>query len=70
MVAIFLYQTLNDLSHVVEDAVLDLITLVVGEMSKVLGEEGTADTLNICLSFDDFDDGRDFDDSRSGKDEH
>lgn len=50
---------------------LDLIALVVGEMNKVPGfsdpgggEGGSPDSL---LSFEDLDDGRDFDDARSGK---
>lgn len=63
-------QELNSLSHVVEDAVLDLIALVVAEMNKVIGvSAGTRpEGLTSYLSFEDLDDSRDNDDSRSGTD--
>jgi hypothetical protein len=62
---------LNALSRVIEDALFDLIALVVGEMNKVAGLDGsvggTEGGLSSYLSFEDLEEGKNFDDSKSGE---
>ncbi|KAF2364961.1 Dynein heavy chain domain-1 [Trinorchestia longiramus] len=58
-------RDLNDLSHVIEDAVFDMITLVMNEMEKVGGGSAPAGGLSSYLSFEDLDEGKNFDDSKS-----